>query len=377
MLVLKKDLTLEIFSRDAQDSYHSVGLLDQFKSCIVNWRAFNFDTFQVSLPLNSNAIPYLKLNNIFSINETYFYIDALNYDSKQSNLMEVKGKSLLGKATKRIVYPTYSTNSSKPEKIMFDLINKNMINTAKERMFPYLTIETVNDFGYSPISYQNSYSQVAEEISALAERYSICIKEVQTNLENPAAQICFYKGRDLSGDGGVEFSLDNEGLKSEFLTRDCSDFANVAYVFGEGEGAKRKKVIVTKTKTEKASGDEVNELYVDARELQQSYTDEAGKEIHLSDNEYKERLIQKGEQSLSDHAEVIQIGGEANYSNLNFQYGKDYKVGDIVRQTNPRFGISKASTLTEMQETWDETGYHLEPTFDKSQITLTKLMNRK
>ena len=52
-------------------------------------------------------------------------------------------------------------------------------------------------------------------------------------------------------------------------------------------------------------------------------------------------------------------------------------VGDIVRQTNPRFGVSKVSTLTEMQETWDESGYHLDPTFDKDKVTLTKLINRK
>ena len=377
LMVIQKDLTVEIFNRNLDYTYSSVGILDQLKSCIINWRAFNFDIFQLTLPLNSNAIPYLKSDNIFSINDSYFYIDSISYDSKQSNLMTVKGKSLLGKATKRIVIPMYATNSAKPEKIMFDLINKNMIDTVVDRRISFVSIQNPPDFGLTAISYQNSYGNVAEEIASFAEGNSICIKEVQTNLETPASQIQFYKGRDLSGDGGVEFSLDDEGLKSESLTRDISDFYNVAYIFGEGEGSKRKSAIATKLPSGKPKGEEVNEIYIDARDLQQTYTDDSGKEVTLTDDQYKAQLLQRGNQALTDHAEVIQIGGEANYNNLNFQYGKDYMVGDIVRQTNPRFGVSKASTLTEMQETWDESGYHLDPTFDKDKVTLTKLINRK
>lgn len=376
-MVIQKDFTVEIFNRNLDFTYSSVGILDQFKSCIINWRAFNFDIFQLTLPLNSNAIPYLKSDNIFSINDSYFYIDSISYDSKQSNLMTVKGKSLLGKAKKRIVIPMYATNSAKPEKIMFDLINKNMIDTVMDRMISFVSIQNPPDFGLTAISYQNSYGNVAEEVASFAEENSICIKEVQTNLEIPASQIQFYKGRDLSGDGGIEFSLDDDGLKSESLTRDISDFYNVAYVFGEGEGSKRKSVIATKFPSGKPKGDEVNEIYIDARDLQQTYTDDSGKEVTLSDDQYNAQLLQRGNQALTDHAEVIQIGGEANYNNLNFQYGKDYMVGDIVRQTNPRFGVSKVSTLTEMQETWDESGYHLDPTFGKEKVTLTKLINRK
>ncbi|MDT2872872.1 siphovirus ReqiPepy6 Gp37-like family protein [Lactococcus lactis] len=377
LMVIQRDLTVEIFNRNLDFTYSSVGILDQLKSCIINWRAFNFDIFQLTLPLNSNAIPYLKSDNIFSINDSYFYIDSISYDSKQSNLMTVKGKSLLGKATKRIVIPMYATNSAKPEKIMFDLINKNMIDTVMDRMISFVSIQNPPDFGLTAISYQNSYGNVAEEIAAFAEGNSICIKEVQTSLETPASQIQFYKGRDLSGDGGVEFSLDDEGLKSESLTRDISDFYNVAYIFGEGEGSKRKSAIATKLPSGKPKGEEVNEIYIDARDLQQTYTDDLGKEVTLTDDQYKAQLLQRGNQALTEHAEVIQIGGEVNYNNLNFQYGKDYMVGDIVRQTNPRFGVSKASTLTEMQETWDESGYHLDPTFDKDKVTLTKLINRK
>lgn len=376
-MVIKRELTIEIFDRNTDYSYSSVKILDFYKNCIVNWRAFNFDTFQLSLPLQSNAVPYLKSDNLLSINEVYFYIDSISYNSKESNLITVKGKSLLGKATKRIVNPIYSTTSAKPERIVYDLINKNMIATGINRSFPFLSIQVPIDFGLDAISYQNSYGNVADEVNSLLEGNSICVREIQIDLENPKSQLQFYKGRDLSGDGGIEFSLDNEGLKSESLTRETADYSNVAYVFGEGEGAKRKQVIVSKLSTN-SIGYDVSEIYVDARDLQQTYTDDSGKEVTLTDAQYKEQLTQRGNKNLYDHAEVIQIGGEANYNNLNFKYEEDYKVGDIVRQTNPRFGISKASTLTEMQETWDaDGGYNLDPTFDKDKIKLTKIINRK
>ena len=376
LMVLKRDLTIEIFSRVSGFTYRSEGFLDYFKSCIVNWRAYNFDLFQLELPLNSNVLPHLKPDNIFSINDHYFFIETLSYDSSQSILLTVKGKSLLGKAAKRIINPPYTTNSAKPEKIIYDLINKNITAAGTDERYDYLDIEPPPDFGTAALSYQNSYGYPSEEIASLAETSQICIKEVPTDLESPKSIIQLYRGRDLSGDGGIEFSLDDDGLKSESFTRDISDMANVAYVFGEGEGTARKSVIVYANGIV-PKGIGRAELYVDARDLQQRYTDDNGKEIVLTDAQYKALLTQRGQQKLAEHAEIIQIGGEANFNNLNFQYEADYQVGDTVRVTNPRFGFSKSSVLTEMQETWDETGYHLDPTFDKDRVTLTKIIKRK
>ena len=375
-MVIKRELTIEVFSRKENFSYQSEGFLDNFKSCIVNWRAYNFDVFQLSIPWNTGLLKYLKPDNILSINDYFFFIETPSYDSSSSKFLTLKGKSLFGKATKRIILPPYSTNANKAEKIMYDLINKYLTSANSDKRYDYLSVESPPNLTLTTLPYQNSYGDVATEVATLAENNQICIKEIPVDLESPKAVIQLYKGRDLSGDGGVEFDLDNGGLKTESFTRDISDMANVAYVFGEGEGLTRKNVVVYASDT-LPKGIDRSEIYVDARDLQKTYTDDNGKEITLTDVQYLEQLKQRGKQKLAEHAEIIQIGGEVNFDNLNFQYEKDYQVGDTVRVTNARFGYSKVSVLTEMQETWDESGYHLDPTFDKDRVSLIKIIKRK
>jgi len=373
----KSDISIEIFGRETGFSYQPQGIIDVFKSCSVTWNAYSYNTFHLISPLDSPYLTYLISDNILEIKGCYFYIDSVVYEQKQSPFLVIRGKSLYGKATKRIVYSTYSTSSNKPEKIMFDLINKNLIASTSDRQIKYLTIATPSDLGSKSLSYQNSYGVVEEEVTSLAESNQICIRETPISLENPVSQIEFFKGRDLSGEGGVELSISEEGIYTESYTRDVSDMANVAYVFGEGEGNARKMVIAINQSTGKPDGLDVNEIYVDARDLQQKYTDESGKEITLTDAEYKEKLLQRGYQKLDEHPEIIQLSGEVNTDNLNFAYGKDYEVGDTIKQTSERFGISKSSVLTSMTETWDETGYHLDPTFDKDRVSVIQKIKGK
>ena len=366
-MVLQKDLTIEVFNRASGFNYQSVDFLDSFKSCIVLWNAYNYNTFQLDMQIDSNILPYLISDNILSISDCYFYIDNLTFDSAQSDIISLYGKSLLGKATKRIVVPTYNTNSAKPEKIIYDLINNNLASGAgTSRVFNYLSIQQPADLGTTALAYQDSYDVVMDQVNSLADSNQICIREMQTNLQNPASQIQLYKGKDLSGDGGVEFTLQSEALKSESLTRDVSNLATTAYVYGEDTGAARKNVVLSSNLT----GIERNELYVDARDLQQSVSNDDGTTTNLSDSQYQAQLTQRGQQTLATTTEVIQLGGGIDFNNLQFVYGQDYEVGDTVRLTSPRFGVSKASVLTTMQETWDETGYHLDPTFDKDRISL-------
>ncbi|MFC4652629.1 siphovirus ReqiPepy6 Gp37-like family protein [Lactococcus nasutitermitis] len=374
---MEKELSIELFDHQGDFQFLSKGIFDNFKSCIVTWKAYSYNTFQLTVPLVPYYFPFFKADNVLSIADCYFYIDVMDYDGAQSNILTVSGKSLLGKASKRIINPPYSTNSAKPEAIIYDLINKTLISTTADKAISYLSIKVPPDFGGQALAYQNSYGTPSDEINSLADSHQICLREVQADLQNPKQEVQFYQGRDLSGEGGVEFGLKDEGLKSESLTRDISDKATVAYVFGEGEGTKRKMVMVSRLPTGKPNGLDVCEIYVDARDLQQSYTDDSGKAVTLTDEQYLAQLTQRGNQALDEHSEKIQLNGEVNFNNLNFVYGKDYEVGDTVRVTSQLFGISKSSVLTAMQETWDDTGYHLDPTFDKDRVTLIQKIQRK
>ncbi len=372
---MNSDLSIELFERQTGFQFLSRGIIDSVKSCIVTWNAYSFDTFQLRVPLDPKLFIYFANDNILSIKDHYFYIDSVKFDSTQSNLVSVTGKSLFGKGKDRNIIATYSVLNKKPETIIYELVTKHLVSGAgTSRSFDYLSIQQPVDLKTTALNYQNSYGKISDEIASLAETNQICIREIPTNLENPASQIQLYKGLDLSGNGGIEFSLDNEGLKSESIVRDNSDLSTTVYVYGEGEGKARKNVIIGGNLT----GIERREHYVDARDLQQNTTDDSGKDVKLSDAQYQSQLLQRGNQALAERIEVIQLSGEINFRNLNFQYGKDYEVGDTVRVTSQRFGITKSSVLTAMQETWDsDGGYHLDPTFDKDRVSLIKKLTRK
>ncbi|MCG4779329.1 siphovirus ReqiPepy6 Gp37-like family protein, partial [Eggerthella lenta] len=68
-------------------------------------RAYNFDLFQLNIPWNTSVLKYLTPDNILSINDQFFYIETPSYDSSSSKFLTIKGKSLLGKASKRIIIP--------------------------------------------------------------------------------------------------------------------------------------------------------------------------------------------------------------------------------------------------------------------------------
>ena len=85
-------------------------------------------------------------------------------------------------------------------------------------------------------------------------------------------------------------SKEFENIYSFTYTNDRSNFKNFAYVAGEESGKNR--IIVT---VDKRIGDEEKlEIYVDARDVQSEYTDEAGEQQTMTETEYKEALYQRG-----------------------------------------------------------------------------------
>lgn len=373
-----REISIETFTHVGGFTFESSGILDEFKSLIVNWRAYSYNTFALTVLLENYTVDLLKNNSILLIDDCFFYVDSVKIDSNATGLVNVSGKSLLGKTTKRIVYPPYSTKANRPELIAYELINKNAIATTSDRQLKYLSLGSAPNFGIKAISYQNSYGVLAEEVEQLSETYDFCVREIPENIVTPESRIEFYKGRDLSGDGGVEFKAEFDNLKSESFEHSIDDFASVAYVFGEGEGAKRKMAItVQDLPTGRPQGLELNEIYVDARDLQQSFQNESGATRTLTDEEYHVQLLQRGEQALSQRRKILNINGEIDLENHLFEYKVDYDLGDRVRVTSDLFGLTKTSILTEMEEVWDTEGYHLTPTFDKESPTIFDKLRRK
>lgn len=383
-------MDIEVFKRVGTSGFNfkSAGILDVFESLTVNWRYYTYSQFSLKILLedvqkiifnNSEEIQRRKdilfslfiSDNILNINDVYFYIDRVVCDDSTKGEVVISGKSLRAKSLKRIVYRVYH-QTKRPEQIIYDHLNNEMVNPSQaSRKIQYLSITSPGTLSTSTVDYQNSYGVVCDEVDALCSTYDIGIRETATNLQNPHNKLEIVKGKDLSD--VVEFNVDFDNLLSESYESSNFDEATMAWVFGEGEGTARMNVKLN----DNLAGLERDEIYVDARDIQKQTQDGNGKDITLTDAQYKAALTSRGIEKLSEQVEVLTLNGDIDLESELFEYGKDYKLGDRVRFTSKLFNITKTSVLAGIDETWDNTGHHMSPLWDKESPTVFDIIKRR
>ena len=97
----------------------------------------------------------------------------------------------------------------------------------------------------------------------------------------------------------------------------------------------------------------------------------------LTTEQYNNSLYTRGASKLSEKQAVQLLDGDVNIESELYKYGVDYDVGDTVSVYSARFEVSTTKILTEMQETWDNTGHFLNPTFGKRSPTIADYIKRK
>lgn len=383
-------MDIEVFKRVGNSGFNfeSAGILDTFKSLTANWRYYTYSEFSLTILLDElkeiisedtedatrrrNIITTLfTADNIININDVYFYIDRVICEDSTEGELVISGKSLRAKSLKRIIYRIYH-QTKRPEQIIYDHLNNEVVNPSQtSRKISYLSIASPSTLSTSTVDYQNSYGVVSDEIDTLCSTYDIGIRETATNLKTPNNKLEIVKGRDLSD--VVEFNVDFDNLLSESYESSNFDEATMAWVFGEGEGTARVNVKLN----DNLAGLERDEIYVDARDIQKQTQDGNGKDITLTDAQYKAALTSRGVEKLSEQVEVLTMNGDIDLESDLFVYGKDYQLGDRVRFSSKLFNLTKTSVLAGVDETWDSTGHHLSPLWDKESPTVFDIIKRR
>lgn len=180
----------------------------------------------------------------------------------------------------------------------------------------------------------------------------------------------------------------NDILQSQYIY-DMSNYRNVAYIFGEGEGSDRSFVQATRqTNTYNTSyyngtanfpNFGMRELYVDARDVTRKSTGtitiSGDSTTTLTDAQYFQALAKRGTQKLAEHNilntfnAVIRTEG-----NTMYKFGTDYYLGDIITIEDTRLGISVNTRVTASEETFGAQ-YSLRLSFGEEPATLNDTLN--
>ena len=147
----------------------------------------------------------------------------------------------------------------------------------------------------------------------------------------------------------VIFSDEFGNLADPKYTSTSTGYKNKAYVAGEGEGTDRTVVVV-----DLSAGEEIRELYVDARDIQRG--------DGVSDEDYRAMLYQRGLEKLAECQRVESFEGTGE-SIENFAYMTDWDLGDIVTVHHAALGLIMHERVTAVEEVYEGGIFTFTPVF--------------
>lgn len=378
-MLLKDDgalVSLRVFDLNTFDE---IGEINVFETFI--WpTAFNaYSTFELWAPVNDENKELLKDGNIIwpDGSETAGIIEIVNPDKNDKGVLRfnIKGRTLESLLTRRIIWGTYNkTTKEYPSTIIRELVNESAINVADEkRKLPFLELADDPLVG-EKITYQKTGGELYEAINKLATEASIGFKVVfDPRNKRMIFQVLKGVDRTYGNENDIEpiiLDSDLQDILTSNYYRNSQDYKNIALVAGEDSGDARKKVIVG---SEDVSGFDRREAYIDARDLQSETT--TGETTSLTDEEYNELLIQRGNEKLSELKVTETFEASLRITGSQYEFGKDYFVGDIVTAVDRDLGVIVDAQISLAQEEFNGK-YNLAITVGYGYPTLYKKIKR-
>lgn len=362
-------MELYIFDRDLNFK----GILDTFFSFRWVRRYHKCGEFELQCVLTPERLSLLARENIIykkdDIEAGYIEYRNLKQDTDGKEILIIKGKFLTGYLNRRIIWGTEILNVA-TENAMRTLVTNNCTSPVdSNRIIPNLILGALHNFT-GDINYQVSYKNLSDEIENLSN-VSDLGHRVNFNITNKKLIFDVYKGLDRSVNQSVNprcvFSKEFENILEQEFTDSLNNYRNLCLVGGIGEGIARKMTTVGN-----AIGLDRFEIFNDQKSL--SNVDENNNPI--SDTDYTNLLIEKGNETLSETKEIKTFDSKVNL-NSNLKYKVDFDLGDIVTCVSKKWGITIDTRITEIEEIFEEQGQSINIVFGNNIPTLIDKIKQK
>ncbi|WP_295095211.1 siphovirus ReqiPepy6 Gp37-like family protein [Ruminococcus sp.] len=350
-------------------------ICDSFSSLIWDVEYYKCGSFEVYIAANPLNISTFRTGRIVGRDddkEHFGIIESVQIDTDTENgdYLTVRGRFLMCLLERRIIHPTLSiTKATAYSDIVRTAVTLNTIHQDKRRI-PGLSLGDFSGTCWEKtVTLQISYANLMEWVYTICEKIggTANIRLVKNTGEQYRMVFDLYEGSDRSimqqDNPHIIFSDTYSNLLSFSYAEDASVERNFAYIFGQGNGDERKR-------TTYYNGNEPSylyryEVYVDADDISET-EDVNGETVPISEDKYIELLKTRGSEQLVQPKTVSE--SEIATNNTQYQYNKDYAVGDYVTVQHKRFGmIQPKIQLIGMIECFDCNGRSLTPTFKKEE----------
>lgn len=369
-------LILEIFDI----KFHRYGAIENVSYATYTKDYIDVGSFSINCLTSEKNIENIRTDRIVWLEGNVAGI--IQHIILENDNIKIEGKLLNCILEWRYIYPQISTFKMPRNKIIEKIVKENCLaSTDKKRNFDFLKIEESN-FEFDKISKEITGDAVQDAILEIFDSESFN-GLVRVDVGFYPKEKCFKfhisKGYDLTrgndeGNKTVSFTQDLKNIISSKFEQSNVNFKNVSLVAGEiVEGKKRVFVKINDTN----SGYNRRELFVDARDLQSEYIDDDGNEKTLSQSDYIELLLSRGNEKLSEFKENESYEASIENNKSMFKYGIDYNLGDMVDVVDNKLKIKIKSIVTSVTVTQDKNGYSLDTTFGYGLPTIFKKMRRR
>lgn len=374
-------MELYVFNRDLELQ----GMLDTFTSLRWVRRYSKSGEFELYCALDFNTLNLLKKENIIfkkdDIEAGYIDTRQLKVGENGQEYLEIKGNFLTNYLDRRINWERLNY-SGKTEELMRKLVNDNAINPSNiNRKIPNLKLGDLKSFT-EEIKYQKSFGNVLEQLENISSTNNLGYRNI-LDFKNKKVIFEIYKGVDRTINNGniapCIFSRDFENVLEQSYFDSINNYRNTCLIAGAGEGKDRKL-----TSIEEGEGLDRYELYVDARDLQETKSiekkDSAGntitEEVPIPIEEYYKILLQRGKEKLEECKEIQTFDSRIN-TNGNNIYKKDYDLGDIVTIVDKKWGLTIDARITEIEEVYEQQGLSINVVFGNNIPTIIDKIKQK
>lgn len=357
----------------ADKNLNKLGVLNDRTSLIWTRRYTKTGEFELHCPLTPHNLEFTQRGNILYRDDDteagYINYRNLEQDTTGAEVIAVKGSFLTGYLNRRVVWGTETINGA-VEIAMRTLVNNNSVApTDLTRILPNMILGTLKNYTETA-DYQTAYKNLSEELENLS---AISDLGHRVNLDIDLKKLVFevFKGFNRTAGQSVNprciFSRDYNNILEQVFTESDNNLRNFALIGGVGEGAARKLTTVGT-----AVGLDRYELFCDQKSLSNEYTiivDDKPVTMTYPDAVYASMLQGKGREALSTTKEAISFASHINpFSNQT--YKTDFDLGDVVTCVDEKWGVTLDTRITEITETYEESGMGIGITFGDELPTL-------
>ena len=374
------------------DTFERLGIIDVYQEQIfrTNYRAHS--ELEMIVDATPENIDWLvtQSDDVFLTTgvevQRGYLIESFDYDDEQSASIKVYCKSLSIMLNWRHI-ERQTNYSGNVERVMRKFVEDNAISpTNSKRKLANLVFGPISGVGSNTtISYNGD--QLDEALWDMAVKHDITY-DIFADIPNKKFIFKIWQGTDRTTEQNIRdaviFAKEFDNVLHQNYQDDKTLFRNTVYVAGAGEGSSRQIVTVN----DAASGRHRRELYVDARDLQDTEQQtvvtinddgeetETTETVQMNPTQYRALLVERGESKKAEYERVQAFETGIDY-NSQFKYGTDYINGDKVTIRNDEIGIVMHTRVVTTKETYKSGGYDLEIEFGSNVPTLFNTIKKK